>query len=290
MTLLERLNKPQYVFRPRQLWKACVERRDANEWADVRLPWGPILRVRKDDDIGRAIERLGIHELNVSEALWRLCDAGDLAVDAGANIGQMTSLLAHRCGATGRVISFEPHPQLYRELVHNVSRWSPVAAIELHEVALSQACCAAHIAEPPGFARNRGTAKLRAAEDGSVRVQPLDNVLGPDAAAGVLKVDVEGHEHDVLKGSQSLLGRHAIRDIVFEDFDLQPSICTQLLAAHGYRVWKLGRTLFGPLLLDVTERTRTLSWEAPNFLATCDPDRAAKRLAPRGWQVLRGKQ
>ena len=49
------------------------------------------------------------------EAIWRLLDEGELALDVGANIGYMTSLMAARLGKNGRVIAFEPHPVLFQE-------------------------------------------------------------------------------------------------------------------------------------------------------------------------------
>jgi FkbM family methyltransferase len=45
------------------------------------------------------------------------------AVDVGANIGYMTSLMAHKVGLSGKVIAFEPHPAIYKRLVNNVQDW-----------------------------------------------------------------------------------------------------------------------------------------------------------------------
>ena len=63
-------------------------------------------------------------DLAVSEALWRLLDPGALALDVGANIGFMTNLMAWRSGPCGRVLAFEPHPEVFRSLAENVERLS----------------------------------------------------------------------------------------------------------------------------------------------------------------------
>src|SRR4051812_45060416 len=96
MRLSHALNKPHYVFRPTQLGRrfAGVFRRRTSGPQVVRLPWGLDLNVLPDEAIGASIARTGVFELHVSETIWRLLDRGELAVDVGANIGYMTSLMA----------------------------------------------------------------------------------------------------------------------------------------------------------------------------------------------------
>ena len=110
--MLRSLARPEYLFRPRQIW-----RRLRHPWgfhlpprAEVTLPWGWPLCIRTHETIGRLIWTFGVFDLPVTEVLWRLTGPGDIAVDAGANIGCMTCVLATRVGPTGRVLSFEPFP------------------------------------------------------------------------------------------------------------------------------------------------------------------------------------
>ena len=58
------------------------------------LPWGSLIHVRPDDVIGAKVLKLGLFDLDVCETIARLAVAGDLLLDVGANIGQMTSLMA----------------------------------------------------------------------------------------------------------------------------------------------------------------------------------------------------
>src|SRR5437763_17170759 len=105
-----RVTRPPYAFQPFQvlkrirlqyLWKDKTE-------AMIRLPWGLDLLVNPLEAIGSNIAAQGIYEIAVTEALWRLTDSGDLAVDIGANVGYSSSLLAVRVGHRGRVLCFEP--------------------------------------------------------------------------------------------------------------------------------------------------------------------------------------
>ena len=74
------------------------------------MPWGLQMQIRPNDYIGSCIWGRGIYDLGVSEAIWRLLDKDDLAIDVGANIGHMTGIMARRVGPKGAVIAFEPHP------------------------------------------------------------------------------------------------------------------------------------------------------------------------------------
>lgn len=294
------LNKPYYLFRPRQLISRGRVRlepeRSAEPFTEVVLPWGLPLRIRRDEVSGVAILRRGLFDLVVSEVLYRLSDPGELAVDVGANVGHMTSLFAKRLGPDGKVISFEPHPTLFSELSSNVSRWKATpgtAAVSLQQVALSDETGEGELGLPDGFARNRGSAAIRGEpeEGGStarserVALQRLDDVMA-DRAIGVMKVDVEGHELGVFRGAERLLSEHRVRDIVFEEFERPPTAVTTYLEGLGYRVFALDQSLAGPLVGPARDGAAVKSRDDPSYLATSDSSRALRRLRRRGWAAL----
>src|ERR1051326_695854 len=140
------LNKPQYLLRPSQLLRRLfriARRQSPGETEEAVLAWGLPIRFHPRETIGSNIWRLGLYDLCVCETLFRLINPGELAVDVGANIGQMTGLMALRAGKVGRVIAFEPHPELFRELSANVERWrdhARIASMALHPIALSDRC------------------------------------------------------------------------------------------------------------------------------------------------------
>jgi FkbM family methyltransferase len=294
-----RMRKPEYLFHPGQAIRRLARGAGPDrERVEVVLPWGAPLSIRPDEAIGRAIWRTGTYDVLVSEAVLRLAEHGETAVDVGANIGVMTSAMAVAVSPTGTVLCFEPHPALSVELSENIAKWR--AALGWDHVERSDRALSAHPGEaalvvPSEFDANRGTATLCPVAPGEgtatckfdVVTTTLDLAVGRQATVGVLKVDVEGHELQVLKGASCLLASGRIRDIVFEEYSTYPSPVTDLLEAHGYSVFLLRKGLLGPTLQPPQSGGVQLEWETPNYLATKDPDRAVQRLSAVGWRSLR---
>jgi FkbM family methyltransferase len=293
MQLPARFNKPEYLFRPSQLVQRSRQGRSRRGFQELPLPWGGRIRVHSNDLIGGSIARMGVYDLCVTEALWRLLDPGELAVDVGANIGYMTSVMARRVGDAGRVVALEPHPEIYDELVANVSlfRSSTDGAVDALPIALSSKAGTGHLTVRAAFSTNRGGATLSnplpaaTASSYSVEMRCLDEVIEPGQFIALLKLGVEGHELDVLMGGEQHLRMHGIRDIVFEEHAHPPTAVTTRLESSGYTVFRLAKGLFGPLVGPPTELI-TAPFDAPNYLATIDPERALERLAKRFWSVL----
>lgn len=284
--------KPWYLFRPLQLarraWGAV--RGPGAPPTVVRLPWGVEIELVPTETIGRAIWTTGIYDLAVSEALWRLTRPGDLAVDAGANIGYMTGLLAVRAGATGRVLAFEPHPAVADKLRANVARVTArpgTARIEVRQTGLSGTAGVARLQTHPDATANHGLAFIGDGEGGlSIRTERLDEVVGADSV-GVLKLDVEGHEPAVLAGAGGLLADRRIRHLVFEDHTGPKGEVRRVLEAAGYRVYGLGWRMRGPVLGDPDGPPVRRHYEPPNYLATVAPAEVERTMSRRGWDLFR---
>lgn len=299
--LQDELNKPYYFFRPSQvllrLQRKLAGYKPASSNEQVILPWGLSIQVHPTDLIGNAIYRAGVYDLCVSEVLWRLLNEGETAVDAGANIGQMTSIMAKRVGNEGQVLSFEPHPQVFQELAANVAAWQHdpgVGQIKVHEMGLSKEAGFATLHTTSDFAQNRGTASLEVDSDEnnqdgkvySVVIERLENVVPVNSSIGVMKLDVEGHEIDLLLGASRLLTDKRIRDIVFEEHNSYPSPVTDYLEQQGYTIFSIEQ---GPLSLRVSparQNSAHYRYEAQSYLATLDAPRTLKRLNKWGYQAL----
>lgn len=52
-------------------------------------------------------------------------------------------------------------------------------------------------------------------------------------------------------------------------------------------MFRLEQGFAGPILQPEIEREFAIYRDAPNYLATSDPQRAISRLRPRGWRCLR---
>jgi FkbM family methyltransferase len=292
MRLIDQIRKPEYFFRPSLLIARFAHAVDRG-YRVVTPSWKLSLAIDPAEEIGRALVQMGVYDLPVSEAIWRLLDPGEQAIDAGANIGYMTSIMAAKAGPCGRVIAFEPHPHLFSILQENVGRWRKFTSgrVTAHRVALSNRSGRGTLHAPDGFERNRGLASLNEVDNSAdipVEVSRLDHYVRNCNAVGLLKVDVEGHELQVFQGSEMLLAGRGIRDIVFEEFRDHPTPVTVFLERFGYAIYQLDMTFWGPILTNAHTRiVRNRQWVPRSMLATHDPERARRRLAPRGWQILR---
>lgn len=292
---LQRLWKPWFLYRPSQIVARAL-RNSAPQRPGERLgtAWGMTLHVDPARDIGRSIATTGVFDLAVSEVLARLVEPGGRMLDAGANAGYMTLLGSVAAGPSGRVWAFEPHPDLFRLLERNVTE-APgagrLAPVTLHKTALGDRDGEARLLLPPDFASNDGVARIvseAAASDRTVtvRVRRLDDLL-EGGGADVLKLDVEGHEPQVLAGASGTLQARRLTHIVFEDHDVARSEAVRMLRDAGYDLfalgWSMRRLRLEPLGTGVLSRP----YEAPSFVATVDREGLLRRCQAPGWRVLR---
>ena len=298
MNPLKLFTMPQYFFRPRQILRRAKQAFSARppEFGEVQLPWGDRITIRPRETIGALIWYYGVFDLVVTEAICRLLDEAEIALDIGANIGQMTSLMRYQTGRKGRVISVEPHPELFADLTRLVGQpaLTPnVAPVETHQVALSDKEGEAFLDVGPNWEENRGLSKVVPEADGKtartlrVRLTTLDKLLHGTEKVGLCKIDVEGHELNVFQGAARLLKERRLRDIVFEDFGKYPTDVHRMFLDHGFSLFSLHSSLLKPLLRPVSSApSRFEAHDGENYLATLEPDRARERFQPLGWRVL----
>ncbi len=293
--MLDRLRKPWFVYQPAQLVRRAIAGLQAPPpgYSSLRTSWGVPIIADASRAIGRSIRTTGIYDLAVSEALARLITPGDTVVDAGANVGYMTVLAAVAAGHNGRVLAFEPHPELYAIAQRNaevVRERLSVAPIELYQSALGDRTGTASLHVPSQFEANDGTSRI--AENGDaargslpVAIKTLDDVIGTDRIA-VLKMDVEGFEPQLLRGAGRALDSGQIHHIIFEDHDIASSEAVRMLHLAGYSLFALGWWLHGLIVQPVELGRLATVYEAPSFIATREPAAVLARCRSTGWVVL----
>jgi FkbM family methyltransferase len=161
------------------------------------------------------------HERHVTRLIAELVEEGDDCVDVGANIGYFSLMMAARCGATGRVFAYEPEAGNFAALERNVALAS--------DRGLTIAATRAAVSDRDGvIALVRGEeSTLHQVAPAGVATPPDDVVpcvnLGDDlrrrGAVGpikLLKIDVEGHETAVLRGSADFLAGGSVHTAVLE--------------------------------------------------------------------------
>ena len=194
--------------------------------------------------------RLRFYPTNVSANLWinpawrvhslalfkDYCKEGDVAVDVGANIGEVSIILSGRVGGTGRVYAFEPNPRIYRYLLGNL--------------ALNQ--CANVTALNGAVGATNGVTRLsddryddmnRVLDSGGIEVgcTTLDEAV-PGQRIALLKIDVEGSELRVLQGAREALDRTAcvnceMIDKHYRRYGYGTGELIALLRQHGFHTF-----------------------------------------------------
>jgi FkbM family methyltransferase len=215
------------------------------------------------------------YEPEVTALLQRLAPHIAVAYDIGANWGYYSALLATAPGFNGHIEAFEIAPTTTHDFIRMLMETGLTGRVTCHATGLSDRDGTLAIAE------GMHSFLTHVAEDGKGRVVPvarLDGLTLPDP--DLIKIDVEGHEPQVLRGAAARLTR-AKPLIVFENWPHQPEPL-DILSGHGYRFLRLvwtgeadGRLDLIPLLRE--ERSRIA--EALNLLAVHPARDGALRAA-----------
>jgi FkbM family methyltransferase len=168
-----------------------------------------------------------VWEPHVEGYLRAILEPGDSAIDVGANIGYFTAVMAQAVGPGGRVVSFEPVPEI-RESLMTALELNEFNQVDILDYALGSREDESDMAVDPRVAGSSSlvSAPLPPSIPPSpqayrvhVKVRTLDGLLesGEVSALNVklLKVDAEGSELDVLQGAMRLI-EAARPHIVFE--------------------------------------------------------------------------
>jgi FkbM family methyltransferase len=162
----------------------------------------------------------------------------------------LTLACAFAAGPAGRVHAFEPEAgpraQLAKTLKLNGLSW-----VETHDCALGAHSESRpfHVSPIIGHSSLYPLPSAEAGRDETVPVRTLDEVLGPDAALDVVKIDVEGAELDVLAGMAGLLDANADIAVVAEfgpshllRVGIAPEAWFAAFAAFGFEAWAIDET------------------------------------------------
>lgn len=153
----------------------------------------------------------GIWEVWLTQFLARRLKAGMRVVDAGANHGYYTMLLADIVGPTGHVAAFEPNPPIANLLRRTIAANGYGSRVSVHQDALvaeddAQLLFLAPQDEPKNACIVDDTYQGRPATF-TVPGNRLDTLLAEWPRIDFIKIDVEGAEEDLIKGAMGLLKR-----------------------------------------------------------------------------------
>lgn len=175
-----------------------------------RIPIGPaqgITLAAEPADTASADLWIGLCESEIAKYVRRFCRPGMTSVDVGASAGYYSLTFAKCCQA--RVIAYEPDPAARKRLARNLDLNPRLAAlVEVRSLAVGAADAT-----------------------GSVT---LDTDLAYAPEVGLLKIDVDGGEANVLSGARGLLAGIRPHVIVETHSAELEDRCARLLIAAGY--------------------------------------------------------
>jgi FkbM family methyltransferase len=185
-------------------------------------------------------------EPELTQLFWNSCRSDTVFVDIGANVGYFTVLAGSRihAGGTGRVIAVEPNPECCALLERNlVINWS-MCKIDLHKVAVGARKGEVWLAAPTDRAANAQLSFSEGETAGErkfrVPLEPLDALVPEELAVDILKVDVEGHELNVLHGAHRVIAQSPNIKIIMEWSQKQMEDAGVSVSALQYKLKSLG--------------------------------------------------
>ncbi len=132
------------------------------------------------------------------------CRRGDVVVDVGANIGEVSIVMSQEAGPRGRVFAFEPSPRIFGYLRGNLAL-NGCTNVTAYNLALGTAAGTVLMSDD-----RRDDMNHLVAEGGTpVECSTLDWALAGSGPVALIKIDVEGTELAVLKGALETLARTA---------------------------------------------------------------------------------
>jgi FkbM family methyltransferase len=183
---------------------------------------------------------LGSYEYEKQRLFQRVLKPGDVVFDLGANVGFYTLLASQLVGPAGTVCSFEPLPKNLRYLRKH---------LELNRVGNVQVLDTA-------VGNQNGTVYFQVHSDPSMGMISdqmtassieVDCIMLDDAiineklrAPNVLKIDIEGAEHEALEGAQHTLREfHPTIFLATHGADVHARCC-RMLRSFGYELRPMG--------------------------------------------------
>lgn len=198
---------------------SALERRLSSGPACIEGLWG-------DTRLGLDLARPGLqrsfyyfmpegYEASTQRYLRSALKPGMTAVDVGCHIGLLTLLMARQVGPSGRVYGYEPDPDNYRQLCHNMTlnRFDHVRALNL-----AASDRRAQLVLGTGRTGSDHAVRREGGEGITVGAEPLADLWRREKLSrlDLLKIDAEGVEDLVLGGLGDHLNTASIPRIVCE--------------------------------------------------------------------------
>ena len=199
------------------------------------------LAVFADDDLGLRMICFGEFESEILSFLrerFELSTKSTQMIDVGANVGNHIHGLSKYFDFFH---AFEPDPRNFQLLKANMALRNNVCC---HETALSDKQGRAVLltdnrnsGKSQIIKKNSQTAQTQNKNAIIVKTERLDNVISDESKVGFIKIDVEGHELQVLKGASRILKQQKpliLLEVLAQQIDGGHSPALDFLKEFGY--------------------------------------------------------
>ncbi|MGH2523374.1 MAG: FkbM family methyltransferase [Anaerolineales bacterium] len=241
-----------------------------------RLPNGLRFDYPLRSEIGRAMFLINRFEVDELRFVARFLRPGMTFLDVGANGGLFSLVAARAVGASGLVHAFEPAKMEFELLQHNLAL-NGLKNVMANQVALSDQIGEAQFAICRGGAYNslgrNNLTDQKIVEWQAVRTTTLDAYIAAQKLGSIhlLKIDTEGAELMVLRGSAQLLRAPDAPVVLCEFSDLTTAGLGYSTADLWAFFTDLGFQLFQYLRHKLTLANRKDWHEYDNLIAVRDP-------------------
>ena len=205
---------------------------------------------------------LNRYEAGTTALFQRLIHPGMVVIDIGAHVGYYSLLAARQAGPTGKVYAFEPEPENHRLLLGNIQRNGYINVTALRQAVSNRVGPTALFLTALDNGRHSAY-RQGLPESGVIEVSAttldvfLDTVSRP--RVGLVKVDVEGGEMDVLDGMGRLLQESPSLKLIMEysptllrGAAANPLQLLDRLRAYGFQIYRITEKK-GPVALPEAE-------------------------------------
>ena len=194
----------------------------------------------KQIGIHRELYLYGKRESGVTDFLLKsdILKKGDVVLDIGANIGYYAILESKIVGNYGRVYAVEPVENNIKQLQHNlklnhttnvsVSQFAFGSKEGIGKMLITEGCNWSTL-------NPKGVHKVVRTED--VKITTVDSFLHGKQIPKLIRMDVEGYEHEILKGMPNTL-KEGVKLLIEVHGQFLPDLDSflELLEKNGYMV------------------------------------------------------
>lgn len=180
------------------------------------------------------VENSTFYEIDLLIELQPYIKKNAVILDIGANIGNHSVYWAVRSYAK-KIYSFEPVEDFFKILKKNIEINQLNDKVKIFNIGLSNQKINGSILE---YHRdNIGETRIKQDSNGNLMLDRLDNITFEDNTIDFIKIDVEGHELEVLQGARETLLKY--RPVVFVEISSENKTKVhEYLTKLGYRLEK----------------------------------------------------